>query len=75
MRKQALLPIGPDEPMPYVYSMWDRCKQWNTLWWQGGIAAQPHVLMAEFNVCDKVTQQFQSYNQDIAKFLKDSSGI
>jgi hypothetical protein len=67
------VPPGAQGARPHVYSIWLRCKQWGTLWWQGGIADQPYVLMAEFAVCENVQSQFLNWQANINAILRGSS--
>jgi|AACY02.18.fsa_nt_gi hypothetical protein len=51
MRQFALVPKNQSAEMPEPYRIWLQCRANDTLWWSGGIADQPHVLMREFNRC------------------------
>lgn len=51
MRQFALTPQNPEAQMPEPYRIWLQCRANDTLWWSGGIADQPHILMREFNRC------------------------
>jgi len=52
MRKKALLPQNTKAELPGPYRLYRRCKNQGVLWWNGNMAAQPHILMLEFEVCD-----------------------
>jgi hypothetical protein len=51
MRQFALVPANANAQMPEPYRIWTQCKSNDMLWWSGGIADQPHILMREFNRC------------------------
>lgn len=61
MRKAAMIPSGSNVNQPPVYRLWRSCQSANCLWWDGGIANQPVVLMMEFAVCRKVTAEHSGY--------------
>lgn len=44
--------------MPEPYRLWLRCKDLGHLWYDGGISAQPHVMMLEFDVCRAAVSRF-----------------
>lgn len=67
MRKAALLPLNQDAEMPEPYRLWRMCQ--THLWWPGGIADQPHLLMLEFAVCDSMHQQFQGELANMEKII------
>ena len=46
--------------MPEVYGLYQQCKEWDTLWWPGGIADQPHLLMMEFDECAAGVAEFKA---------------
>jgi len=69
MRKAALLPGNVDAEMPEPYRLWRICKRWNKLWWAGGMADQPHILMMEFAVCAAADAQFQGDLANMEKIL------
>lgn len=74
MRRKGLVPPGTMNAQPQVYSIWLRCKQWDTLWWQGGLSAQPYVLMAEFAVCESVQARFNNWRANVSAILRGKSG-
>ena len=61
----------PKAEMPEVYRLWRMCQNNNSLWWPGGMANQPHLLMMEFVVCNNVRQQFQADLINMEKILRD----
>lgn len=69
MRKQALIPTNMDAEMPEVYRLWRTCKEWNTPWWDGGLAAQPRLLMLEFSVCAAAHRDSQGDLANIERIL------
>lgn len=73
MRKAALVPDMAAE-MPEVYRLWRTCKQNNSLFWQGNIADQPHVLMLEFTVCENAYNAFQQELENTARILRGMTG-
>ena len=69
MRKEALLPANLEAEMPEVYRTWKTCKEWGVLWWEGGLAAQPHLLMLEFSVCQNASTEFQDQLINMERIL------
>ena len=69
MRKQALMPTNQEAEMPEAYRLWRTCKDWNTLWWDGGLSSQPHLLVLEFSVCAAAQQEFQEYSTNVERIL------
>lgn len=69
MRKQALMPINPGAEMPGAYRLWRTCKEWDTLWWDGGLATQPHLLMLEFSACAAAHHDSQDDVASIERIL------
>ena len=61
LRANAILPEDLKAEMPEVYRLWRTCKRWNHLYWPGGIANQPHILMLEFAICEKTKDDFDVY--------------
>lgn len=72
MRRAALVPQNPDAEMPEVYRLWRQAKRWDKLWWPGGIANQPHILMMEFSVCEAAHAQFQDELLNMENILSDT---
>ena len=70
MRKEALLPANQEAEMPEPYRMWRVCQDWGTLWWDGGIGAQPHLLMLEFSTCQAASAEFQSMLANMERILQ-----
>ena len=52
-------PDGEPDQMPEVYLTYQQCHEWNKLWWEGGIADQPHLLMMEFDACAAGVAEFR----------------
>lgn len=46
-----MFPDGLNPQVPDVYLTFIQCRRWNKLWWDGAMADQPHLLMAEFEAC------------------------
>ncbi len=55
-------PDGEPDQMPEVYGLYQQCHEWNTLWWPGGIADQPHILMMEFDECALAVAEFKAHD-------------
>ena len=55
---EAVFPNGQPEDVPDVYVMYRDCADWGRLWWEGGIADQPHFLMLEFTACRTGEKEF-----------------
>jgi hypothetical protein len=47
----------PDKP-PQVLALYRQCEKWGK-WWEGGVADQPHLLMAEFEMCQAAIAYFE----------------
>lgn len=47
------------EDPPEVYCLYKKCEKWG-LYWAGGVADQPHLLMTEFSVCTSAENEFES---------------
>jgi hypothetical protein len=58
--ERAFFKEGEPDQMPEVYFQYLDCKHWNTLWWPGTVADQPHILMDEFNACRAAEIEFDS---------------
>jgi hypothetical protein len=58
--ERAYFPTGEPDQMPDVYYQYKQCKAWNTLWWPGTVADQPHILMDEFMMCQAAEQEFEN---------------
>ena len=56
--KAAIFPNGEPDGVPDVYLMYRDCVDWGRLWWDGGIADQPHLLMLEFSACRAAEHDF-----------------
>lgn len=69
MRRKGVLPTSGRGGLPEGYRDWVACQKWNTLWWDGGMASQPYVLMAEFSVYEMVQQRFADYLKSIQQIL------
>lgn len=61
MRAAAMIPSGGATSQPLAYRLWRSCQNNNCLWWDGGMANQPVVLMMEFAVCKRAMDDYQSY--------------
>ena len=73
MRKKALLPAVMDAEMPEAYRLWRLCQDSSSLWWDGGISNQPHILTLEFSVCAYSHRQTQEYLANTQRILNDGS--
>ena len=69
MRAGAILPVNWEAEMPEAYRLWRSCKKWEKLFWDGGIANQPHILMMEFTVCERTSDQFDRYASGLPAIL------
>ena len=56
-RMEGRIPLNMAAEMPEVYRLWRSCKDHNALYWPGGIADQPHILMLEFQACESAFRQ------------------
>lgn len=59
-RPEHVFPDGLNPQVPDVYLTYLQCKRWNTLWWDGALAEQPHILMAEFDACAAGDDYYQT---------------
>ncbi len=56
MAPGTLFPKGaPERPEPW--DLYKKCSRWG-LWWPGGVADQPHILMQEFETCQAAENYF-----------------
>jgi hypothetical protein len=61
-----LFPKGEPGQMPEVFRLYRRCNALGTLlWWAGGVADQPHILIREFEMCAAAESRFQ--NEELPK--------
>ena len=56
-----ILHLNMAAEMPEVYRLWRMCKDSNVLFWPGGMADQPRILMMEFQACERATRQVTKY--------------
>lgn len=56
--KEAILPNGDPDGVPDVYLIYRDCVDWGKMWWDGGMADQPHFLMLEFAACRAAERDF-----------------
>ncbi len=56
--QEALFPNGQPDGVPDCYLMYRDCADWGRLWWEGGLADQPHFLMLEFTACRTAEREF-----------------
>ncbi len=56
--KEAVFPNGEPDGAPDVYFMYRDCVDWGRLWWEGGMADQPHFLMLEFSACRAAEHEY-----------------
>ena len=56
-RMEGRIPINMAAEMPEVYRLWRMCKDSNVLFWPGGMADQPRILMMEFQACEHASRQ------------------
>jgi len=71
LNRAGLMPALKAE-MPPVYRLWRLCQDNNTLWWSGGMAAQPHILMMEFEVCKQAHANFLEYAADVQRIVSET---
>lgn len=71
MRRKGLVPPRTHGVLdqPQVYSTWLRCKRYDILWWDGAMANQPYVLMAEFDVCENIQSQLMNWKNTVQTIL------
>jgi len=69
MRKKALSPFNPEVEMPVVYRLYRRCANHDVLWWDGGLANQPHILMIEFEACEIGENNWKEQRKNIERIL------
>ncbi|KRT69458.1 MAG: hypothetical protein XU15_C0011G0140 [candidate division NC10 bacterium CSP1-5] len=62
--ESALFPEGVQK-MPEVYWLYRKCRTWNSLWWPGGVASQPHILMNEFEACASGESDFREWMDQV----------
>lgn len=65
MRRSGFLPPNLGAIQPLSYRLWRSCEDHGTLWWDGGIARQPHLLMLEFQCCRMAQASFMQWMGDI----------
>jgi hypothetical protein len=53
-----LFPQGKPSPMPDVWLMYRRMKATGQLWFSGGLADQPELLMLMFDACESGESQY-----------------
>ena len=58
-RMEGRIPINMAAEMPEVYRLWRMCKDSNALYWPGEMSGQPHILMMEFQACERAFKQVQ----------------
>ncbi len=58
--EKYFFPDGDPGQMPEVFYTFKECRFWNTLWWPGTLADQPHILMDEFNACQSAEYNFEN---------------
>lgn len=73
LRKAALVP-RMDAEMPEPYRLWRTCERHGKLFWQGGIADQPHILMLEFEACESARNAFTEEVRNMMNVLKGVQG-
>lgn len=73
MNKAAIRPTGGAKPMPLAYRLWRQCESHNTLWWRGNMAAQPKLLMMEFDACRRATGAFEDYLRGTMQIVRDAA--
>jgi len=69
-RMEALVPQNVDAEMPEAYRLWRMCQEHNTMWWDGNMAAQPHILMLEFSVCANASYDFDEERVRVNRIIK-----
>ena len=52
-----ILHLNMAAEMPEVYRLWRMCKDRD--YWSGGVSGQPHILMMEFQACERAFRQVQ----------------
>ena len=66
-RESDLFKGGSPGDMPEVYTLYGRSCDYHTLWYAGGLADQPDILMREFDACRAGENQ---YHNDHEPFLR-----
>ncbi len=59
---EAVFPNGKPDGVPDCYLMYRDCVDWGRLWWDGGMADQPHFLMLEFTACRTAEREFATFD-------------
>ncbi len=59
---EAVFPNGKPDGVPDCYLMYQDCVDWGRLWWDGGMADQPHFLMLEFTACRTAEREFATFD-------------
>ena len=68
---------GETPEQPWAMRMKIKCANHSKLWWDGGLADQPHILMWEWDICSEAEReyyQFQERNQQIAERARQKKG-
>jgi hypothetical protein len=67
LHRAGILPTNMAIKEPVSYRLWRMCEDHDTLWWDGGIARQPYVLMLEFQACRLAQAEFLEWLKDITQ--------
>jgi len=55
-RMEGKLPVNMAAEMPGPYRLWRLCRDNDTLYWPGGLADQPFILLMEFQACERASR-------------------
>ena len=69
MRAAAMIPSGTGGRQPLAYRLWRSCQNNNCLWWDGNMANQPVVLMMEFAVCKRASDDYANYADSVMNII------
>lgn len=56
----TLFPDGLRPQMPDIYGQYLQVKRYGKLWWDGGLADQPHIWMQEMDACASGEEDYKS---------------
>lgn len=50
----------PSSQMPEAYDTYRQIQRYHQLWWMGGLADQPHLLMKEIDACADGVSRYEN---------------
>lgn len=73
MRREALVPpLTRPVVYPEILNIYMKMERWKRLWWSGGLARQPYVLMEELQVAKVTHDRFLQYAQNVQNIIVSS---